>query len=395
VNLRNALLATLALAPALAVADTAPAAPPAAPAAPAAAVAPAAPPFTVKWGGLVDSYYSVNLDAPQTVPSPLAGFSAAPGLRLSYAELNATIDAGPAGFRIDVGYGPTAFGTTNLLVQQAFATYKFGKVTADFGRFVTSAGAEVIEAKDNWLYTRSILFTYAIPFAHTGLRVGIPLADSLTLQLGVVNGWDDDTLTSTFNVVVGNTIKTGPHKTGNVSLTYSKDATNAAINVYAGKNAPVASTDVIHTEDATRTLVDVVLQQGFGPVSINLNLDYGHEDKLATTWPATSATWWGLAGMVRYSFTGDVARLTLRGEYFDDSKGGSRLGYLKPTDPTVGTKVYEGTLGLSFPVGGNAELRGELRYDKAADKAFPVSTDTTKAPKDSFATAQLAALAWF
>ena len=36
----------------------------------------------------------------------------------------------------------------------------------DFGKFVTSAGAEVIEAKDNWNYSRSLLFVNAIPYLH-------------------------------------------------------------------------------------------------------------------------------------------------------------------------------------------------------------------------------------
>ena len=38
----------------------------------------------------------------------------------------------------------------------------------DFGKFVTSAGAEVIESKDNWNYSRSLLFAYAIPYWHFG-----------------------------------------------------------------------------------------------------------------------------------------------------------------------------------------------------------------------------------
>ena len=43
-----------------------------------------------------------------------------------------------------------------------------GKVQWDAGKFVTPIGAEVIESQDNWNYTRSILFGYAIPFYHLG-----------------------------------------------------------------------------------------------------------------------------------------------------------------------------------------------------------------------------------
>ncbi len=48
----------------------------------------------------------------------------------------------------------------------------------DAGKFVTPIGAEVIESQDNWNYTRSTLFGYAIPFYHTGLRATVPSARS-------------------------------------------------------------------------------------------------------------------------------------------------------------------------------------------------------------------------
>src|SRR5206468_2324174 len=40
----------------------------------------------------------------------------------------------------------------------------------DAGKFVTPAGAEVIETKDNWNYSRSLLFALAIPYYHMGVR---------------------------------------------------------------------------------------------------------------------------------------------------------------------------------------------------------------------------------
>ena len=66
------------------------------------------------------------------------------------------------------------------------------KLQLDVGKFVTPIGAEVIESQDNWNYTRSILFGYAIPFYHVGRardarreRQGSPLAGYL------VNGWNN------------------------------------------------------------------------------------------------------------------------------------------------------------------------------------------------------------
>ena len=57
-------------------------------------------------------------------------------------------------------------------VEQAFATVSpLPNLTIDMGKFDTTAGAEVIQANKNWLYSRSYLFN-AIPLLHTGLRIG-------------------------------------------------------------------------------------------------------------------------------------------------------------------------------------------------------------------------------
>jgi hypothetical protein len=301
-------------------------------------------------GGLVDSYYSLNLDQGQTVTNPIRAFDGTPGFRLSYAEVNASVEAGPASARIDLGFAPTAAPTTNLFVQQAYASYKLGGLTLDFGRFVTSAGAEVIEAKDNALYTRSILFTWAIPFAHTGLRATVPLSEGLNLQLGLVNGWDDDANTSSGAF--------GPQKVANVSLFYSKDAVSAALNVYAGQEQTVPD---------FRTLVDVVLGYTAGKLALNLNVDYGTEN---------SQDWYGAALVAKYA--AGVVNLSARGEYFDD-KDGFRTGTI--------AKYYEGTVGVGYPVGSNAELRAELRYDSCDEAVFN--------GEKSMSTATVAALAWF
>ncbi len=63
---------------------------------------------------------------------------------------------------------------------------------ADLGKFVTAAGAEVIEAKDNWNYSRSLLFVNAIPYFHFGLRhLNAGFGRSIPSASRVVNGWNN------------------------------------------------------------------------------------------------------------------------------------------------------------------------------------------------------------
>ena len=75
----------------------------------------------------------------------------------------------------------------------------------DFGKFVTPAGAEVIETNQNWNYTRSLLFYYAIPYYHFGARAKYTFNDKWSLTGYMTNGWN-------------NVIGTGSGKTGGLSL---------------------------------------------------------------------------------------------------------------------------------------------------------------------------------
>src|SRR5438105_12419766 len=80
--------------------------------------------------------------------------------------------------------------TSNFDVTQAFVQYAHGPLTIIGGKFVTLAGAEVINSTQDTNYSRSILFGYAIPFSHTGARLTYAASDQLSLIVGVNNGWD-------------------------------------------------------------------------------------------------------------------------------------------------------------------------------------------------------------
>lgn len=186
-----------------------------APAAPAAA-APAAPATAPTWSvgpldisGFIDGYYSYNTNKPANDTSAgmynqLYNFNDQTNqFALSAAKLTLSHDPDPVGVHLDLLYGRTdtemngnpyydsAYGSSTKYIEQAFISLKPPKgkgFEADFGKFVTSAGAEVIEAKDNWNYSRSLLFAHAIPYAHIGLRTSMPVSKTETLGFQVVNG---------------------------------------------------------------------------------------------------------------------------------------------------------------------------------------------------------------
>jgi hypothetical protein len=163
--------------------------------------------------GFVDGYYlwAVNEAAPQ-----LRNFDVNHNnFSLNYVEIafaKPVSETSRGGFRVDFGAGDTAElvnlyepGGTDYLkyVQQAYVSYlaPVGKgLTIDFGKFVTPAGAEVIENKDNFNYSRGLMFALPIPYYHAGLRVGYAVNDKVSVTGFLLNGWN--------NVIENNGAKT-------------------------------------------------------------------------------------------------------------------------------------------------------------------------------------------
>src|SRR5262249_1953642 len=154
-------------------------------------------------------------------------------------------------------------------------------LTFDFGKFVTTAGSEVIESNKNWNYSRSILFFY-IPLVHTGARGTYKVNDQLTLQASVVNGWND----------LGFEGYPTAGKTVGVSVNYTASAaTNAILTGYFGPEPNPSGTSAT----TWRNLVDLVVAQTVGPLALNLNFDYINQSG-----NPTYHNYFGFAVMGRY-----------------------------------------------------------------------------------------------
>src|SRR3990172_8459767 len=128
--------------------------------------------YSQSFVGSVDGYYGYNFNKPGTTKNVYRNFDFNHNqFSLNYAELaieqKPDPKSSPFGFRADIGFGDTATWVHSAepagsdiyrYLQQAYLSAAKGKVQVDFGKFVTQHGAEVIETKDNWNYSRSLLF---------------------------------------------------------------------------------------------------------------------------------------------------------------------------------------------------------------------------------------------
>jgi len=325
-------------APTPAPADQAPAAAPAAPAAPTWSVGP------MDISGLIDGYYSYNANRPSSDANgqinDLYNFNdKTDQFSLSEARLTLNHDPDPVGAHVDLFYGRTntlinGGGETNY-VEQAFLSLKPPKAKGfelDFGKFVTSAGAEVIESKDNWNYSRSILFAWAIPYYHFGARASMPVSKVDTIGLQVVNGWNNVT-TNNGGVTIGLTnALVKPKYTWNV-------------NYYTGPSNA-------NTQKGYRNLIDTtLLLTPNAKFNAYINYDYGQnrDNALIDTGEGIVVDkslnhWQGVAVAARQQVTGTQA-LAGRFEFFHDMNGFS-TGVAQELKEFTGTYEYKWAEGL-------------------------------------------------
>lgn len=274
--------------------------------------APPVSPFT-RYGAdfsfVFDGYAIKNFNNPPSGFNQLRNFD----MRANTAAFNMgmmSIDRkpSPVGFHVDVGFGRVfdAVGAADeapeelKYIKQAFVSLKpkaLGGLQIDAGKFVTSAGAEVIESYQNWNYSRSILFAWAIPYYHFGVRTSFPVGARFTGGVQVVQGWN--------NVEDNNSGKT-------IGLTgsYAWDKVTWSNVYYVGPEKKDTNTGFRQVYDTT------VLVVPSERLSYYINFDYGREKNIGSG----AAQWAGIAGAARYSFNRQYA-VASRLEYFKDVDG--------------------------------------------------------------------------
>ncbi len=332
--------------------------------APAAPAAPAAPTWSVgpmDISGFIDGYYSVNFNRPNTTGgfeqlNQLYNFNdKTDQFNLRAAKLTLNHDPDPLGAHVDFIYGrtndlinaaPTNGSSADQLnyIEQAFLSLKPPKAKGfelDFGKFVTSAGAEVIEAKDNWNYSRSLLFVNAIPYWHFGARTSMPVSKTETIGVQVVNGWN-------------NVSKSNGGATVGLTSAFVKPKYTWDLNYYGGPENP-------NTTSGFRNLIDTtLLLTPNAKFNAYFNYDYGQnrDAVIGTGEYATGDTmlkhWQGVAFAAHEQASGKQA-VAGRFEYFNDPNG-FQTGMAQHLYEFTGTYEYKWVEGLLTRI----EYRGDF-----------------------------------
>ena len=247
--------------------------------------------------------------------------------------------------------------TEKFDLQEAYASYRFPLaegLTLKAGKFVTVHGYEVIEAPNNLNFSRSFLFTFAVPLTHVGALATLVPTPWLSLTAGPVVGWDVAEDNNRSMSVMGQIVVT------------PVEGLTTAVNVITGPEQNLNDTN-------RRSVVDLVVTYTRIPkVTVAANASVGWEENEAAlvasgTRSETDARWWGIAGYAAYDWTERV-RTAVRAEYFADPEGvrtaataagvGGRVSLWEVT-ATAQYRIWRGLLG-----------RLEYRHDEADSKVF-------------------------
>lgn len=265
------------------------------------------------WGpihvsGYADGYASLNLNHPSSGANLYRNFDVrANQFSLSMANLTLEADAEPVGFRIDLGAGRgyTVIGSADPLgsamnwVPQAYITWKPSKrsgTQVDFGKFYTSAGAEVTDPNADWNYSRSLLYALG-PYYHFGLRVTQPVGGGWTAGFQLVNGWNDVKDKNSAKTIGLTSGWTSQH----LSWFNSFYTGGESVSGPAGRRNYYDTVVAVTPTDRLGVLVNFDIGQDSGPTT-------------------PEAKWYGVAVSARYALTPKIA-FSPRVEYFNDRNG--------------------------------------------------------------------------
>src|SRR5215475_1225539 len=332
----------------------------------------------VEVNGIVDGYYGYNNNKVDMFTQGRVFDVRHNAFSLQLAKLTlqkANSKDSPLGFRVDLGLGETVDRIISVSdssrndatkhVLQAYASYvaPIGSgLTIDFGKMYTPIGAEVVETKDNFNYSRGLLFLYG-PFYHAGFRAKYAFNDKASLSGFVFNGWDN---------IFENNVGENAGKTVGFQLGLTPSKKFALTQTYlAGPEAPLANLPALSARDNWRHIADTVVSvYATDKLTLLGNFVYGSDAGN----DGARGHWTGFAGYFKYAFNNRFA-FSPRFEVFND-KDGLRTG--------VAQTVKDITLTQEVKLLNNFITRFEYRRDFSNQRVFTSSAGLAKDNQNTF-----------
>jgi hypothetical protein len=310
-------------------------------------------------GGHVQGSYVTALgkDTPQT--NQLRVYDANNGFNINQAQIRIGKPVGDDnyGFGIKLLAGNDAesihsnglgTATDSFDLQEAYVNMAVPAVkglTFTGGKFVTTAGVEVIESPLNLTIEPGLLFFYGLPFTHTGVKAGYTVNDMISVMAGVVNGWDQVQDTNAGKTMIFQ-VATTPMK----ALTAN----------FTGSYGP----ELLTINKSKRTHLDFVLgYTGIDKLSLNAEALWGQDSNVGGVDDSGTTPWSGFGLWAGYAASNCI-NPGVRFEVFKDQHNANRLG------SGMNQTAKSFTLLNKFVTSKATFVRLQYRYDWSNEAAY-------------------------
>lgn len=335
----------------------------------------------VKVEGGADVYDGYNFNRPADGANfiPGTGTSAVRdnAFSLNLASLGVNVEPAPVGVHVLLGVG-TAMEVVHAgepagksigleawrLLQQASVSFAHGPLTLEAGVYPSHIGLEVLPSQGNWTYTRSWMGELS-PYYQTGVKGTWKFSDAWSVQLHLLNGWQN----------IG---ENNRGKAVGTQVAYTGGRLSASFNTFIGEEGLSPDTGLRLFGDlvATWTVTDAF--------SLAATADVGEQQRPGQE----AAVWYAAALNGRVRLAGPVA-LAARAEVYDD-RGGLISGTVQ--------RLVEGTVTLEVRPAEHLVLKLEARQDRSTAAVFggaETTADGTPVPHTSQTLVVAGATAFF
>lgn len=298
--------------------------------------------------GSVDAYYRYNFHNAKDsgITNNFTSFTNSQNsFELGMASVRADYTMGKVTGVVDLGFGRRAEefsyndkGGLTAIKQAYVSVAATDKLKFTMGKWATHVGYELVDAYLNRNYSMAYMFSYG-PFFHTGIKAEYT-AGNFGFMLGVANPTDHVSASFGKKMVLGQLSWGGAKAKFYLNYQGGKDFDGNSIN----------QVDVV----ATVTASDKFSVGYNGTMqSVKLNGKSGGSD-----------SWWGSALYLNVDPT-KVFGLTLREEYFDDTKGVSGLTVACGKATSVLATTLSGNIHID-----NLTIIPEFRLDNSKEAIF-------------------------
>jgi len=309
----------------------------------------------VTFGAFIDAYYAYDFERPitrdrayTTQPARHNEFN----INLAFVEARISGErvrgrlALQTGTSVYLNYAAEASNRELAqLLQEGVAGFRLAdNLWIDAGIYLSHIGLEAWISRDNWTYTRSLCSDFS-PYYQTGVKATWRTSPKLTLQLHILNGWQNIAETNDDKALGLQAAFTPSEK---FSLTYSNFLGNEQSDSLASR---------------TRFFNDVVLKFFLSPsFQIAGVFDLGLEEKPAGS---GNSTWYAAMLLGKLQATSLLA-LTGRVEYYGDKKQ-----VIVKTGTPEGFETYGGSITVDVAIASNLLWRLEGRLLSSTGEIYP------------------------